>query len=209
MVDRSEVVKIKCGHIFLLSDDNIALICEFCERDFYKIIDFRVHLKEHLLGSQSNSKNKEDDFESISTATDCLVLTESTESADFKTDQNQICNLQSTIGNDNESAQSIQLPIIMNETNQTGSAGILSGELNNIEAYPHSIHDIPDNRSALQIGFECSFCGKLFNNKTNRDEHELHTGKRQYVCHICFKTHDACSNLSTHLWNVHKLRKQQ
>lgn len=192
-----------------MSDDNFALICEFCERDFYTLVDLRAHIKEHLPESQSKIKNEKfidhpDDSVSLSTAADYLLLTESTASAEshetFQIEPNDVNQKKRMCdGNDIKSSKSVQLPINMIDI-VAGADGICSSELNNIE--PHSI---PDNQCS-NVCFECRYCGKLFKSKTNRDEHEIHIGKRQYVCHICFKTHDACSNLSGHLWNVHRFR---
>lgn len=215
MVERSEVARIKCGQIFLLSDDNFTLICEYCERDFYTLVDFRSHLREHLPELHFNiedsvpSEIKEefvdhpDDAGPLSKAAACLPLTGITESSNeaFQNEQKEVNQLneklylQSNSENENESGGSDQT-INMYEANQQGT--ISASDLKEIESF---LQSIPREHSAYPI-----------NACFHRDNYDIHTGKRAYECHICFKTFHDCTDLSNHFWNVHKLRilcKQQ
>lgn len=70
LVENTQASRIKCGNIFILSDDNFSLICELCEHDFYSFEDFRLHIKEHFPKSITNIKTEDPihidiDFESI------------------------------------------------------------------------------------------------------------------------------------------------
>lgn len=42
------VDKIKCGQIFILSNDIFSLICEFCGKDYRNLEDFVVHITNHF-----------------------------------------------------------------------------------------------------------------------------------------------------------------
>lgn len=42
------VDKIKCGQIFILSDDIFSLVCEFCGKEYRKLDDFVVHITNHF-----------------------------------------------------------------------------------------------------------------------------------------------------------------
>lgn len=48
MVEKAEITRKKCGEIFILSDDNISLICDFCADNSVAIEDFRHHIKDHF-----------------------------------------------------------------------------------------------------------------------------------------------------------------
>lgn len=48
MGDKIALVRIKCGQIFFLSDDKFSWVCEFCDKDFYSLEDFRPHINEHF-----------------------------------------------------------------------------------------------------------------------------------------------------------------
>lgn len=225
MVERS-VVRIKCGQIYLLSDDNFSLICEFCDRDFYTLADLRAHLRaEHLPESQTNINIEESfscgDCASIPSEAydvegklfdETAALTASKKLYEtFRNEQNEvnqhkpIRDLQSNNENEIENVKFLQLPISTNEVDRTDATGICSSELDNIELHG-SIPEKPDNYIANPISskFECSFCKVI-----HHDDHEYtHRGKRPYVCPICFKNYGFCSNLSNHLWNVHKERRE-
>lgn len=58
MVDRIAFVRIKCGQIFFLSDDKFSWACEFCDKDFYSLEDFRPHINEHFPKSLTNIKRE-------------------------------------------------------------------------------------------------------------------------------------------------------
>lgn len=67
MVDKIALVRIKCGQIFFLSDDKFAWACEFCDKDFYSLDDFRPHINEHFPKPLMNIKRED----SISCGSDC------------------------------------------------------------------------------------------------------------------------------------------
>lgn len=52
----SEIIRKKCGQIYILTDDSFTLICEYCEEEFYTLDDFRAHIKEHIPKSSVNIK---------------------------------------------------------------------------------------------------------------------------------------------------------
>lgn len=234
MVERSKIVKIKCGHILLMSDDNFSLICGFCERDFYTLVDLRDHLKAHLSESQTNPKTgdsincsdsekfdvvKEEfiDYQDDTGSLSIAALTASPESVDLyetKSQQNEEelkrnRDLQLHSGNENGKSESVSVPINFNEVNQDGA-----NVMNSIESNTHSIPERTDSHSTIpmssKVFFECSFCGKLSNSKIAPDDLDENISTRKspypFECHICFKSYAVCSNLSIHLWNVHKLR---
>lgn len=65
------IERIKCGKICMLSDNNFALICEFCcEEDFYTIEDFGDHIREcHIAESEAEGEEY-----CISSDTDCEYI---------------------------------------------------------------------------------------------------------------------------------------
>lgn len=70
MVDKISLVRIKCGQIFFLADDKFSWTCEFCDKDFYSLEDFRPHINEHFPKSLSNIKRED----SISCGSDSETL---------------------------------------------------------------------------------------------------------------------------------------
>lgn len=67
---KSTITRQKCGQIYIMSDDNFSLICEFCEQDFFTLEDFRVHLKGHIPRSTVSIK-----IEDASDSEDCEPIT--------------------------------------------------------------------------------------------------------------------------------------
>lgn len=45
---QSAVTRIKCGQIYILSNNEFSLICKFCGNDFFTLDDLRAHLNEHF-----------------------------------------------------------------------------------------------------------------------------------------------------------------
>lgn len=72
MVGSTDVVRIKCGQIYILSDDNFSLICEFCDNEFLTLFELRDHLLEHFpkIPKTSKSIKKEP---SLSSESDCEI----------------------------------------------------------------------------------------------------------------------------------------
>lgn len=57
MVDATTITRIKCGQIYLLRNNNFALICEFCGReDFYALDVFRLHITDHFPDSEDDTE---------------------------------------------------------------------------------------------------------------------------------------------------------
>lgn len=69
MVGSSDVIRIKCGQIYILSDDNFSLICEFCDNEFLTLVELRDHLLEHFPKTPKNIKKEE----SLSSDSDCEI----------------------------------------------------------------------------------------------------------------------------------------
>lgn len=67
----ADVVGIKCGKIYLLSDDSFSLICEFCEREFFLLLELRAHLMEHFPKTAQIIIKKEEPYDS-----DCEILSD-------------------------------------------------------------------------------------------------------------------------------------
>lgn len=59
--------RIKCGQVFILSNNSFALTCEFCGDDFNAFEAFRSHIKEHFPDSE--------DEICISSDSDCELVT--------------------------------------------------------------------------------------------------------------------------------------
>lgn len=59
MVEKTEIIRIKCGQVYILSTDYFSIICEFCDEDFYTLDDLRAHLKEHFQESPPNITKEE------------------------------------------------------------------------------------------------------------------------------------------------------
>lgn len=88
MFENTEFSRIKCGNIFILSDDNFSLVCEFCEHDFYSFEEFRLHIKEHFPKSIPNSKTEHpiscaNGFESITPDIHYGITSNSTDNEHF------------------------------------------------------------------------------------------------------------------------------
>lgn len=61
MVDSIE--RIKCGQIFILSNNNFVLRCEFCGRDIcYALDDFHDHVKEHFPDSEDDGTDSDCEY---------------------------------------------------------------------------------------------------------------------------------------------------
>lgn len=56
MFRSTEITRKQCGQIYLMSDDNFALICEYCEEEYYTLEDFRDHLNTHVQKTPVNIK---------------------------------------------------------------------------------------------------------------------------------------------------------
>lgn len=66
MIDKdSNIVRIKCGEIFVLSTDFFLLSCEFCELNFNSLEKLHVHLNQHFPKSPTNIQNDDSDCEFI------------------------------------------------------------------------------------------------------------------------------------------------
>lgn len=71
MEEKIAVVKLNCGQIFLMSDENFSFSCKFCDRDFYSLQDFLPHIKEHCPKSVTKIKRESgSDNGSMKTPTD-------------------------------------------------------------------------------------------------------------------------------------------
>lgn len=57
MFEQTDIVRIKCGEIYILSTDYFSLSCEFCKHDFNTLEKLHVHLNEHFKQSP-NIKNE-------------------------------------------------------------------------------------------------------------------------------------------------------
>lgn len=72
----STITRKKCGQIYILSNDNFTLICEFCERGFFDLEAFRTHVSDHFpvnpaaikiedFGSDIKQENQDDIVENL------------------------------------------------------------------------------------------------------------------------------------------------
>lgn len=64
MVSSTEIVRIKCGVIFILSNDKLSLICNYCGGEFFTLNEFGVHLNEHFPEKPRKIKTEIFDYES-------------------------------------------------------------------------------------------------------------------------------------------------
>ncbi|XP_064101733.1 gastrula zinc finger protein xFG20-1-like [Macrobrachium nipponense] len=76
-------------------------------------------------------------------------------------------------------------------------------DLANLEAlkeHRRTAHPTPDlNAGSGKKGFECDYCGKTFNCRSNlRDHLVVHTGEKPYPCDICGKSFSFIHNMKTH-----------
>lgn len=60
MTQSTTVTRIKCGKIYILSNNKFSLICKFCENEFFVLEDLRAHLTEHFPDSPTNNIKNED-----------------------------------------------------------------------------------------------------------------------------------------------------
>lgn len=70
MTEPTTILRIKCGQIYILSNNKFSLICAFCELGFYELEDLRVHLTEHF----PDSPTKEENVDTISCGSDCEFI---------------------------------------------------------------------------------------------------------------------------------------
>lgn len=66
----SQIARIKCGEIYILSTDFFSLSCEFCQLHFNTLGKLNVHLNEHFSKSPTNIKS----MDSISCDSDCELI---------------------------------------------------------------------------------------------------------------------------------------
>ncbi|XP_066983660.1 uncharacterized protein [Macrobrachium rosenbergii] len=76
-------------------------------------------------------------------------------------------------------------------------------DLANLEAlkeHRRTAHPTPDlSAGSGKKGFECDYCGKTFNCRSNlRDHLVVHTGEKPYPCDICGKSFSFIHNMKTH-----------
>lgn len=75
MYQPTSVRRIECGKIFIMPNDIFALMCKFCDEDFFNLDEFRDHLTEHF--SEERIIIKEEDSVSYGgSESDELTLTE-------------------------------------------------------------------------------------------------------------------------------------
>lgn len=60
MFEPTSVPRIKCGQIYIMPNDIFALMCKFCEEDFYNLEAFREHLTEHFSERKPTTIKTED-----------------------------------------------------------------------------------------------------------------------------------------------------
>lgn len=70
MVEQTTLVRIKVGQIYILSNNQFSLVCEFCTHGFYNSEDLLEHLTEHFPDSAPTIKNEN----IINCASDCESL---------------------------------------------------------------------------------------------------------------------------------------
>lgn len=211
MVEKTEVVRIKCGQIFILSKDNFSLICEFCVQDFYTFEDFRVHLHEHFPQVPMNIKQEDSisygsDYMSIPPEIEddvkvnltCLQNTTESQSIPVEcvllTENHGLSNI-----NDNQVYQQA-IKIEPGEENQVQSTSGIENKITTKKKVKKVVQSTIDPTKSKKKGYECSFCGKMCRDKRQCYDHEnTHTGKRPYECHICTKSFASRSALYGHI----------
>lgn len=113
-MESTEVTRIKCGQIYVLSNNEFSLICKFCGNDFFTLDDLRAHLNEHFSDSPtiikkevSNDSRTGDCGESISpyNMTDAETAAEPNMNLSTQCEENQpnwICEHSAKTLNENE-----------------------------------------------------------------------------------------------------------
>lgn len=208
MFESTEIVKKKCGQIFILSNGNLSLICdcEFCGCDFDTLEGFRAHITEHFPISPTHIKKEE----SISCGSDRESISSELRE-DVQEDYFYNHNLQDDPNSKSFADRFCSSELVddgdQSKINQTNRIRELRSNSEKIVA--HSTRGI-DNCVALPKSkicsstrntknLECRFCSKVFKIKRDRNNHEnIHTGKRPHQCQICFRTFHGSSALWSH-----------
>lgn len=179
-----------------MSDENFALICEFCGNVFCTFEDFRSHVMEHFPQTTPNNVKREN---SISVGSDYDPI--DMHNNDFKGILHREV---ADTGDISEIQIKQEVFTITNVADRTDFAETFSlrqaNDTESSNSRPNNTSDVASKALAgRKIDFKCSFCGKILKGCKERDDHEnTHTGNRPYVCAMCPRTFSLYTALLSH-----------
>lgn len=171
-----DVEGIKCGEMFIITEGNYSIICEFCGQKSSNFDKLASHIFDHLPKPQQDPSLhiKQENFISCGSDIDEQSFTveacyEDSDDEDDNRSQNAATDAVGTA--DNRTTNSVEAKRCEKETNK-------------------------DDKMSLQ----CKFCDKKFTASKSRLDHEnIHTGAQPYKCSICSKKYSVETSLRNHL----------
>lgn len=222
------IKRIKCGQIFIMSNNDFALICDFCGRDVHTLEFFRSHVKEHFPDSE--------DEVCISSDSECEYVPPDTNVQLVSTLQNDNASGSQTAGAENLLIELDWLPLNSdNDLSDESSQSERSVRKHHKRKRKKRTPTIPsttsngnDNISEANVAngtrttmicskqgkpeethcndtternrelHECRFCNQLLSTKRSRIEHEHNHTGNRFRCEICSRNFTIKSSLDTH-----------
>lgn len=222
MVERNVFLRIKCGEIYILSNNEFSLACKFCEHGFHSLEDLSAHLIEHFSDSPTNIKNEDslkynaiESFVDLLDDSDEILSTDGSVSSinlnvtgqsEQSVQPNLIRELQSN--SDNEKRNTTEPNEFYNGSPkqlEKRKSALMPTDTNHdhiiIETHPGNVMDVPkyrkNQKKKITTNLKCIFCGQTFLQKKELNIHEnKHIGPHK--CHICFRPF-AATRLRRHI----------
>lgn len=202
------LTQIKCGQIFILSDNKFALLCEFCDReDFYALDVFRSHIKLHFPDSEDEvCISSDSDCEFVppdlpNTACGSPATAASGENLIerecFPSKDNEIV-VGSIQKNPHRSKQKRRIPTI-SSTDMKGSDNISQANIKDGSQTTKTYATQPKIKRSIR----CEAKEELESTLMDGYECSTSTEGQTYKCQICSKTFAARNALMIHIKLLH------